>query len=133
MKSVQFFRQALALDERRARFAPEYRVRDVDELDRMPSHGTEIMAQVASLLERSQRSPGDAGAQAALDKALQDNCRVVALVDGKVRRKNVECWFMGCHSDVGGGNDVNGEDSLSNISFRYVSGRRKSRKPLTET
>lgn len=33
-------------------------------------------------------------------------------------RKNVECWFMGSHSDVGGGNDLNGEPSLSNIPFR---------------
>jgi hypothetical protein len=27
---------------------------------------------------------------------------------------------MGCHSDVGGGNDVNMGESLSNIPFRYV-------------
>lgn len=33
-------------------------------------------------------------------------------------RKNVEAWFMGAHSDVGGGNDLNGESSLSNIPFR---------------
>ena len=32
----------------------------------------------------------------------------------------VEVWFMGCHSDVGGGNDVNGARSLSNIPFRWV-------------
>lgn len=35
--------------------------------------------------------------------------------------KNVECWFMGCHSDVGGGNTLNDYPSLSNIPFRYIS------------
>ena len=40
--------------------------------------------------------------------------------DGTTRllRKHAEVWFMGCHSDVGGGNDVNDEPSLSNIPFR---------------
>jgi len=38
--------------------------------------------------------------------------------NGVMREKMVECWFMGCHSDVGGGNDLNGADTLSNIPFR---------------
>ena len=38
--------------------------------------------------------------------------------NGVWREKMVECWFMGCHSDVGGGNDLNGDESLSNIPFR---------------
>jgi len=44
----------------------------------------------------------------------------IARPDGSTQemRKHVEVWFMGCHSDVGGGNDLNDDPSLSNISFR---------------
>lgn len=44
------------------------------------------------------------------------------LSDGtkKEMRKHTEVWFMGCHSDVGGGNDLNDQPSLSNIPFRYA-------------
>lgn len=36
----------------------------------------------------------------------------------KEMKKSIECWFMGGHSDVGGGNTLNDEPSLSNIPFR---------------
>lgn len=44
----------------------------------------------------------------------------IARPDGSTQemRKHVEVWFMGCHSDVGGGNDLNDDPSLSNIPFR---------------
>ncbi len=42
----------------------------------------------------------------------EDNCKCLA--------RNKEVWFMGCHSDCGGGNDENGKPSLSNISFRWM-------------
>lgn len=51
---------------------------------------------------------------------LYPNTAPVILSDGseKLLRKHVEVWFMGCHSDVGGGNDRNDDPSLSNIPFR---------------
>jgi hypothetical protein len=36
----------------------------------------------------------------------------------KIIPKSKEVWFVGCHSDCGGGNDMNLQPSLSNISFR---------------
>jgi hypothetical protein len=36
----------------------------------------------------------------------------------RILAKNKDMWFMGCHSDVGGGNDLNNQDSLTNIPFR---------------
>lgn len=38
----------------------------------------------------------------------------------KIWKKNKEVWFMGSHSDVGGGVDLNMTKSLSNIPFRSV-------------
>jgi hypothetical protein len=42
------------------------------------------------------------------------------LTKTKIWKKNKEVWFMGCHSDVGGGVDLNMAESLSNIPFRSV-------------
>lgn len=39
---------------------------------------------------------------------------------GREMAKQKECWFMGCHSDVGGGNTANGAHSLSNVPFRWA-------------
>lgn len=119
---MQFFRQALALDERRVRFAPEYRRRDTAEPDPMPDLSAEKLLDVSRLLVKQRESTGDHEVEdeveARLDDDLVKGYPLVALVDGKPRRKSVECWFMGCHSDVGGGNDLNDQHSLSNISFR---------------
>ena len=32
--------------------------------------------------------------------------------------KSKEVWFMGCHSDCGGGNELNTHKQLANVSFR---------------
>lgn len=84
VKAVTYFRQALALDERRARFKPEYRRLDKGE------HPVDISKLGAKPQDGADGTP----------------------------RQNVECWFMGCHSDVGGGDDQNFSPSLSNIPFR---------------
>ncbi|RSH95514.1 hypothetical protein EHS25_000606 [Saitozyma podzolica] len=86
VQAVTFFRQALALDERRARFKPEYRRLDKGE------HPVDISKLAAKPKDGDDGTP----------------------------RQNVECWFMGCHSDVGGGEDQNFTASLSNIPFRWM-------------
>ena len=81
---------------------------------------------IAKFLDASPGSPKAVAAKhaiAELTATLDDHYPTSASVvqsDGttKVLRKHAEVWFMGCHSDVGGGNDVNDEPSLSNIPFR---------------
>jgi uncharacterized protein (DUF2235 family) len=47
-------------------------------------------------------------------------CRVGAQWADYGGESHKEVWFMGSHSDVGGGNDPNANPSLSNITFRQV-------------
>jgi uncharacterized protein (DUF2235 family) len=114
-KSVRYFRQALALDERRVRFTPEYWRTDEEHL-RLQQQLHE--ARVAS--ERAPRSAETDGTRASslpeLERRLE---RDYASRDPETKMvTNLEVWFMGCHSDVGGGNDLNDDPSLSNVPFR---------------
>lgn len=138
-KSVKICRHALALDERRARFAPEFWRRD--------EHETDLLHKVAEIKAQLKAKPSDAALEkelAKIEKKLNDDYPATALVgpSGAKREmlKSVECWFQvslalgslrgsvmeaiaesqGCHSDVGGGTTLNDEPSLSNIPFRYV-------------
>lgn len=178
---VTFFRQALALDERRVRFMPEYQHRDLAEKKLMYavknaeddlSKGKRGLSKAKRDLTKAKREydpqreddpQREADPQRADDpqreddppreddpqrideakRAIKEAERVIkkAECDLKGARKNrnreyperartsdnmyskrryVDCWFMGSHSDVGGGDDPNGEPSLSNIPFRYV-------------
>jgi hypothetical protein len=54
--------------------------------------------------------------KAALNVVYPDTVKV----KGVDRYKSREVWFMGCHSDVGGGNANNDVAALANIPFRYV-------------
>lgn len=125
---VKFFRQALALDERRARFIPEYKhySRQDNALRNEVEKQKENLKRAEEALRR-----GQADAQANVDAArtalmnakdiLEEHFPAEAeTVIGLRRKREVECWFMGCHSDVGGGTDQNEEPSLSNIPFRCV-------------
>lgn len=58
---------------------------------------------------------------AELIKAERELCAEYPQTDDSIL-KNKETWFMGAHSDVGGGVSNNDAASLSNIPFRYVSG-----------
>lgn len=124
------------MDERRARFAPEYRYLTADEL---PSDLSTVKSKLSfaralwrKLLPGADVTPQERqAAEEKLDEVLKERSAVVAMTDPvpivrqgqvetrrRILQKNKEVWFMGCHSDVGGGNDGNGEDSLSNIPFR---------------
>jgi hypothetical protein len=114
--AVEIFRQALALDERRSRFAPEY--------SRSPHHENEghfnnlIATPDASLVngQPGHRQPPDDRQR--WETFISD----IKLDPGASTSDDFahekECWFLGCHSDIGGGNDPNFEESLSNIPFR---------------
>jgi hypothetical protein len=108
-KAVTFFRQALALDERRARFIPEYW--------RMPDGEINIRSEIEDL-ERARAQHGD---EDPVDlEEMKNRLEQEYPMEANSLLKQKEVWFMGCHSDVGGGNDFNWESSLSNVPFRWV-------------
>jgi hypothetical protein len=128
---VKVFRAGLALDERRAKFQPVYRVLDEDERKQGLFEWTYIkeIAEEATKALQIQRSskegtPEHDSATATLHR--QDIKLLTIQIDdphggplgAKFIPKSKEVWFIGAHSDVGGGNDLNGQPSLSNISFR---------------
>jgi hypothetical protein len=117
-KSIKIFRHALALDERRAKFVPEYWRKDADEI--------QLESEITILKSKLKLNPSDQSLQDKLSELLKRKEKdhpSTAMVGtgGKKMDKNIECWFMGCHSDVGGGNTLNDQPSLSNIPFRSVS------------
>ncbi|BEI83354.1 hypothetical protein CcaverHIS002_0312220 [Cutaneotrichosporon cavernicola] len=135
VKTVKFLRQALALDERRIRFTPEYIHYDVEEnalWERVRVCKTHL-AQLSSRYA-SRQDPGMEHAQmerAQMERAQKDLAHARAELNNKfpiyektklgmLKRRRMDCWFMGCHSDVGGGNDLNGDPSLSNIPLRWI-------------
>lgn len=113
-KAVTFFRHALALDERRARFVPEYW--------RMPDGEINIRSEIDDL----RRAWGQHGDEDPVEleemnsRLKREYPREANSPGGRSVLKQKEVWFMGCHSDVGGGNDFNWESSLSNVPFRWV-------------
>ena len=135
VKSVKFFRQALALDERRVRFAPEYRYLFNHEIPCETAEAKATLLQARDAYKRlhsascapQERYDAREELKGLLDAdhpcvAITDPIPTVSAGEGglkqKIWKKNKEVWFMGCHSDVGGGNDVNMKESLSNIPFR---------------
>jgi hypothetical protein len=117
---VRYFRQALALDERRARFTPEYWWTDEQhlQLKKDIAFVKDIMGQMPQTLKGQNAK---VSAEAALPGLLGQIERDYPSRDAQTGMlTNLEVWFMGCHSDVGGGNDVNDYTSLSNIPFRQV-------------
>ncbi|ORY24890.1 hypothetical protein BCR39DRAFT_545737 [Naematelia encephala] len=132
VKAVSFFRQALALDEHRARFIPEYRRRNSNERIikiQEASESFENVQEALATLASENATPEEIETAKNYLKTLIDSGHLAAApapstsgdnVPIKLLRKNVECWFMGSHADVGGSNDLNGQDSISNIPFRWM-------------
>ncbi|KLT40011.1 hypothetical protein CC85DRAFT_287892 [Cutaneotrichosporon oleaginosum] len=123
VQAVKFFRQALALDERRIRFTPEYRY-----LDQRESQLCNNVTEAQETLAKARRT-GDAAQIAAAEiafaravKAREEEYPTHSWTfdNGRLKRRRIDCWFMGSHSDVGGGSDFNGDPSLSNIPFRWI-------------
>ncbi|BEI83355.1 hypothetical protein CcaverHIS002_0312230 [Cutaneotrichosporon cavernicola] len=123
VQAVRFFRQALALDERRIRFTPEYRHADRAEI----AHWRAVQSAKSAVSEAEQAGDAKriseteaalAEARAARDKEYPS--RSWTFDNQRVKERQEELWFMGAHSDVGGGRDLNGDPSLSNIPFRWI-------------
>ncbi|EIW85619.1 hypothetical protein CONPUDRAFT_47217, partial [Coniophora puteana RWD-64-598 SS2] len=98
---ICYFRHALALDERRVKFLPEYvyggagYIRDQHNMYKM---------------RRPQR--GKQHNQTALEHASHGDSHDVPHVK--------EVWFAGCHSDVGGGNKINHDFQMTNPSLLWM-------------
>jgi len=115
-QSTKFFRRALALDEPRGRFTPEY-WRDGPEMSRSKRNYMEVVQDMI-LYGSSAGEIHKRLEEVELELAQWAQQTEFADSWGRDMAKQKECWFMGCHSDVGGGNTLKGANSLSNIPFR---------------
>ncbi|KAK8847716.1 hypothetical protein IAR55_005575 [Kwoniella newhampshirensis] len=127
---VGFFRQALALNERRAKFQPVYRHPDVPVADiatpfctehivhKLSRFFTNLTYHAKGLIGKLSPDIHSEKNEVGVEMQSGDACGHPGANGKQLRSKEV--WFLGCHSDVGGGNDENGQASLSNITFRWM-------------
>ncbi|PPQ69959.1 hypothetical protein CVT26_013295 [Gymnopilus dilepis] len=132
MKHVCYFRHALALDERRVKFLPEYAYGGStlgpggqEETETDPNPCSHLLREDEALsgkpnsvvdLKTTADSPiigtNDSNAVATGSKTVQPPKR---------RRQQVkEVWFAGTHSDIGGGNVENATMDRSRPSLRWM-------------
>jgi hypothetical protein len=120
---VKWFRQALALDERRAKFQPIYRLPNPGEAHKKLTYSDikqcaqEANEALDTLKKFKVDTPAHDSAKAKLEEKDKSNLALNQRGD-KYLPRSKEVWFAGVHTDCGGGNDLNGDASLSNISFR---------------
>lgn len=134
---VTFFRQALALDEHRARFTPEYRQLDKEEKKQdkpieasdLKDYANKATSALHDLLHQHDNGQKGNTAKAMQASEFIRNAQRLTSQGGDMCGsgdnavmvpRNKEVFFMGCHSDCGGGNDPNDSPSLSNIPFRWM-------------
>ncbi|EDR04490.1 uncharacterized protein LACBIDRAFT_391733 [Laccaria bicolor S238N-H82] len=120
MKHVCFFRHALALDERRVTFLPEYAYGGsatcANPDDKNPSsvnHGSSDNGNKPSTINEGEATK-DISTSDDVDRSQGMN---------KVTAKHpqtLEVWFAGTHSDIGGGNVQNSGMDLSRPPLRWM-------------
>ncbi|KAI9455901.1 hypothetical protein BJY52DRAFT_1121569 [Lactarius psammicola] len=94
--TIRVFRQALALDEHRTKFRP-------------------------NLYHRSVITKPATGGLDGNDKSKPTQGTVSGGTDEVFETDEKEVWFVGCHTDVGGGSTPNSEaHSLANIPLRWM-------------
>ncbi|KAI5825574.1 hypothetical protein K523DRAFT_282790 [Schizophyllum commune Tattone D] len=110
---VRYFRHALALDERRVRFQPNFWIR---------SHPTQHALGVQpGEMPRSRPEPKSTKSKLSLrDKERTYDAQ--AGLSAEAQHTDVlEVWFAGCHCDIGGGSVRNEErHSLARIPLRWM-------------
>jgi uncharacterized protein (DUF2235 family) len=115
---IKYFRHAISLDERRARFKPNLWNRPTKEDHKkgvpkgtMPRHGTVINPQ-----EGTAKSAHSSKSQ---KSRLRDLERQFS--DSDKPTDTEEVWFAGAHCDIGGGSVSNGtRHNLARISLRWM-------------
>ncbi|KAJ7696741.1 hypothetical protein B0H17DRAFT_391005 [Mycena rosella] len=105
-KHVRYFRQALALDEHRARFQPNFWHRSTQE-------DLQLGVQAGEMPKSGRKSSKTGKSLNDLEKQYSDGGQYTTDVE--------EVWFSGCHCDVGGGALPNGaRNSLARIPIRWM-------------
>jgi len=100
MKHVCYFRQALALDERRLKFLPEYayggRATEPhpQKLEHCPPSDRNLCSRLRSWYSRTTRPPAVGGKPS--DKKADRS----QIESGVEHRHTAEVWFVGTHSDM---------------------------------
>lgn len=113
--TIKWFRQALSLDERRAKFSPNLHHRQavIPKSQTPPSARRSIIR--AFTLPEVRDTPNDIRHNSLNDKDL------VKTSESDTNKRVLEMWFAGCHSDVGGGHAEDVEQhALSNIPLRWM-------------
>ncbi|KDQ08113.1 hypothetical protein BOTBODRAFT_191979 [Botryobasidium botryosum FD-172 SS1] len=103
-ESIKYFRHALSLDERRAKFQPslyDHPIKNNDDTGGGTSQAAKSTAGASSGLDK----------QGVLEEGRRDEPEPVK-----------EVWFAGEHGDVGGGIEKNGHPALSDHSLRWMIG-----------
>ncbi|PPQ69955.1 hypothetical protein CVT26_013291 [Gymnopilus dilepis] len=129
MKHVCYFRHALALDERRVKFLPEYAYGS-STLGPSGKEGPEIeVAQTRAFLQNEQDlgkaftvdfTSGEEALEAmAKDTKSVEDTKTVR-TSRPLRKRVKEVWFAGTHSDIGGGNVANATMDRSRPSLRWM-------------
>ncbi|KAI6017468.1 hypothetical protein EDC04DRAFT_478802 [Pisolithus marmoratus] len=121
---IRYFRHALALDEHRTRFMPNYYNRSSEADNRygvqkgeMPRSGRKPPAAHLPHDKLSQEVNSSNGHHR--EASLQDMERRYSQSISKTDAEEV--WFAGCHCDVGGGSVKNGtRNSLARIPLRWM-------------
>ncbi|KAF8517077.1 hypothetical protein BU17DRAFT_92250 [Hysterangium stoloniferum] len=105
---VCYFRHALALDERRVKFLPEY------------ACGGVIVDEKSS--EGQPQRPPHSDPTAPTPDTLSENHTLPKKRQQRQKIPHIkEVWFPGTHSDIGGGNIVNGNLDRRHPSFLWMS------------
>ncbi|KAI6154266.1 hypothetical protein BKA82DRAFT_4099354 [Pisolithus tinctorius] len=121
---IRYFRHALALDEHRVRFMPNFYNRSTDadkklgvqkgEMPRSTKKFSSIHIPYDKLLHEKSSSNGHHQ-----ESSLQDLER--RYTESILQTDFDEVWFAGCHCDVGGGSVKNGtRNSLARIPLRWM-------------
>ncbi|KAI0785595.1 hypothetical protein C8Q75DRAFT_794543 [Abortiporus biennis] len=134
---IRYFRHALSLDERRAKFKANGWNRPTAEEKKlgvqpgeMPKSGSVsagVPTKITDFFKKTSSKMKDISDHGSVQKeeeeqdsweqrfSEQDNCTIAAETDV------LEVWFAGCHADVGGGSVRNGErHTLARISLRWM-------------
>jgi len=113
---IRYLRHALALDERRVKFLPQFCV----EPDHTPDEGRLPQHQIHDLHRqlRGVYKPHKPQHARTLTKAFED---LINKRNAAERPDVLEVWFAGVHTDVGGGSVPNGtRHSLARIPLRWM-------------
>ncbi|KAN0127605.1 Uncharacterized alpha/beta hydrolase domain (DUF2235) domain containing protein [Lactarius tabidus] len=113
--TIKWFRQALSLDERRAKFRPNLHHRHAVPPISLTPPSVKRSITRAFTFPIVRDTPSDIHYNNSHHQDLEKPS------ESDTNKKILEVWFAGCHCDVGGGNVKDTEQhALSNISLRWM-------------